>query len=66
MEKYENDLQDLQERRQRLVAFVEKFSRTYDVEQLSADEIDLWIERFRPIRLEMRAIDDQLRQQNQK
>jgi hypothetical protein len=61
MEKFENDLQGLLERRQRLVSFVEKFSRSYDIERLTAEEIDLWIERLRPVRLEMRAIDDQLR-----
>lgn len=57
----EEKLKDLLDRRQRLVEFVEAFIQTHDIEQLSAEEIDLWIERLRPIRLEMRAIDDQLR-----
>jgi len=57
----EEKLKDLLDRRQRLVEFVTAFVQTHDIEQLSAEEIDLWIERLRPIRLEMRAIDDQLR-----
>lgn len=57
----EEKLKDLLDRRQRLVEFVTAFVQTHDIEQLSAEEIDLWIERLRPIRPEMRAIDDQLR-----
>lgn len=52
---------ELLERRERLVAFVEEFLQSHDPETMCAEEIDLWIERLRPIRLEVRAIDDQLR-----
>lgn len=52
---------ELLERRERLVAFVEEFLQSHDPETMCAEEIDLWIERLRPIRLELRAIDDQLR-----
>jgi len=63
MQENDEKLRDLLERRQRLVAFVEDFIKNHDIEQFSAEEIDLWIERLRPVRLEMRAIDDQLRKQ---
>ena len=47
--------------RERLVAFVEEFLQSHDPETMGAEDIDLWIERLRPIRLEVRAIDDRLR-----
>ena len=52
---------ELLERRERLVEFVEEFLQSHDPEMMCAEEIDLWIERLRPIRLEVRAIDDRLR-----
>lgn len=52
---------ELLARRERLVAFVEEFLQNHDPETMCAEEIDLWIERLRPIRLEVRAIDDRLR-----
>ena len=51
---------ELLARRERLVAFVENFLQSHDPETMGAEEVDLWIERLRPIRLELRAIDDRL------
>ena len=51
---------ELLERRERLVEFVEEFLQSHDPESIGAEEVALWIERLRPIRLEVRAIDDRL------
>jgi len=56
----EADAQDaatLRKNRGKLVAFVEDFARTHDVDAMSTDELNLWIERLRPIRLEIHRID---------
>ena len=48
---------ELLKRRERIVAFVETFTRTHDINTMTSEEIDLWIEKLRPLRTEMRAID---------
>ena len=50
----------LQQRREELVKFAEDFKRQYEINEFSEEELDLWIEHFRPIRLEIRAIDKEL------
>jgi len=60
----ETDAQDaatLRKDREKLVAFVEDFAHTHDVDAMSTDELNLWIERLRPIRLEIHRIDSALR-----
>jgi len=60
----ETDAQDaatLRKDREKLVAFVDDFARTHDVDAMSTDELNLWIERLRPIRLEIHRIDSALR-----
>lgn len=57
----EAPIPELIARRASLVAFVEDFFQIHDPKSMCAEEIDLWIERLRPIRLEVRAIDDRLR-----
>jgi hypothetical protein len=47
----------LQQERARLVAFVKEFASTHDIDGMTTDELDLWIERLRPIRLEIHRID---------
>ncbi len=56
-EELENQLLD---HRRELVAFVEEFDHNHDIDDFSLEELDLWIERLRPIRLEIRAIDSAL------
>ena len=55
------DKEALTNRRDELVHLVREFKQAYTIDELSIEELDLWIERMRPIRLEMRAIDDILR-----
>ena len=50
----------LRRRRRELVAFAEEFGRDYEIDDFSLEELDLWIERLRPVRLEIRAIDSAL------
>ncbi len=60
----QEEYQMLKKRRMKITAFVENFRQTHDLDSMSTQELDLWIERLRPLRLDMRAIDDQLRQKN--
>jgi hypothetical protein len=43
------------------VEFLNAFKQAYDIDAFSVDELDLWIERLRLIRMEIRAIDDALK-----
>ncbi len=52
---------DLRARRAKLVAFVEDFASTHDIDRMSTEELDLWIERLRPIRLEIHRSDSALK-----
>jgi len=51
----------LRQRRAKLVAIVDEFARTHDVDSMGTEDLDLWIERLRPIRLEIYEIDMALR-----
>ena len=52
----------LMEKREELVEFVNTFKQAHDIDAFSVEELDLWIERLRPVRMELRAIDDALRE----
>ena len=52
----------LHQRRAKLVAIVDELARTHDVDRMGTEELDLWIERLRPIRLEVHEIDMALRE----
>ena len=51
------DPQELRKRRNAITAFVEDFQRSHNVEEMSSEELDLWIEKLRPLHMEMRTID---------
>ena len=53
-------IEALRSRRSVLEKTAEEFKRRYDINGLSDEELNHWIEEMRPIRLEIRAIDRSL------
>jgi hypothetical protein len=51
------DHEELIKRRKKIANFVANFQQSHNVYEMSSEELDLWIEKLRPLRMEMRAID---------
>jgi hypothetical protein len=51
------DHEELIRRRKKITQFMTAFQQSHNVDEMSSEELDLWIEKLRPLRMEMRAID---------
>ena len=56
----------LRMRRRKLAAVAEAFTRQYDINDFTDEELNHWIEEMRPIRMEIRRIDDKLWEMDQR
>lgn len=53
-------------RRRKLAAVAEAFTRQYEINDFTDEELNHWIEEMRPIRMEIRRIDDKLWEMDQR
>jgi hypothetical protein len=60
MNDHESSESRLLARRRKLAAVAQDFTRKYDIDDFTEDELNHWIEELRPVRMEICRIDDQL------